>query len=484
MFNRFKRGRTLDEVHAYGGDLWGSELALAGCAQDGCDERCNHLDTTSVSRTGDDGPDRAEHAMAITPGSATDHRPDLQQAVFARMVSQDGGGPLMRQSGDGHASDTQMVQERAQALLATLRASPQPRDWVADAKRYTEDQAPHLAKLGLITRIPGRLTLVTQGITPALPWDTWPSLHARTRDQCLELCPYRMAQRWLVGVSPAALERAEASVTQAGQRAAAALTPHLWHLQAQRFETPTQAHEAWSGLARKWRDHQVESSELRDPKRDGTKGRPTAATPSHAIAWQMPAQGRLEAQRREDAKPQTACCVLGTNLETEQRSDAAVLAGDNAPSQAEGGCRWLKDPVLLVASWVGQKPRRMQGLWLVRTLALLGDAVAPRHLRRECARPNDTLPHHINPPTSRPTRRWVWHVWDGIARVRVTGDGQVRDRITGVKEVTITLLHLVGAQVCHVYQWPSGEDATIATAARAIPDNVQLPCAMSAMLQD
>ena len=35
MFNRFQRGRTLDAVHAYGGDLVWSDLALAVCAQEG-----------------------------------------------------------------------------------------------------------------------------------------------------------------------------------------------------------------------------------------------------------------------------------------------------------------------------------------------------------------------------------------------------------------------------------------------------------------
>src|SRR5215475_1925485 len=47
MFNRFKLGRTLDEVHAYGWDLLLSELALAVCVQEDLDERFSHLDTTS-----------------------------------------------------------------------------------------------------------------------------------------------------------------------------------------------------------------------------------------------------------------------------------------------------------------------------------------------------------------------------------------------------------------------------------------------------
>lgn len=91
----------------------------------------------------------------------------MQQAVLALLVSQDGGGPLLSQSWDGNASDTQSVPERAQALRATLRASPSPRYLVADAKLYTEDKAPNLAKLGVRTRIPGTRKLVTQGDHPS-----------------------------------------------------------------------------------------------------------------------------------------------------------------------------------------------------------------------------------------------------------------------------------------------------------------------------
>jgi transposase len=103
MFNRFKLGRTLDEVYAYGCDLLLSELALAVCAQEGIDDRFTHLDTTSFSLTGDYLPDSDEHAIVITHGYSKDHRPDLKQAVLELMVSQDGGVPLLSKSWDGNA---------------------------------------------------------------------------------------------------------------------------------------------------------------------------------------------------------------------------------------------------------------------------------------------------------------------------------------------------------------------------------------------
>jgi transposase len=93
---------------------------------------------------------------------------------------------------------------------------------------------------------------------------------------------------------------------------------------------------------------------------------------------------------------------------------------------------------------------------MVMTLALLVYAVAQRRLRRELARQNETIPHQINQPTSRPTLRWVFQVLEGIERVRVMIGGHVRDLITGLNAVKIKLLRLFGEQVCQVYQLPSG----------------------------
>jgi transposase len=127
MFNRFKLGRTLDEVQAYGCDLLFSELALAVCTRERIDQRFNHLDTTSFSLSGAYVPESDAQAITITHGYSKDHRPDLKQAVLELLVSQDGGVPFVSKSWDGNASDTKIFQERAEALLATFQASPVPR---------------------------------------------------------------------------------------------------------------------------------------------------------------------------------------------------------------------------------------------------------------------------------------------------------------------------------------------------------------------
>ncbi len=407
LFNRFKLGRTLEEVSAYGCDLLFSELALAVCGQEGIDQRFNHLDTTSFSLTGDYVPESDEQAITITHGYSKDHRPDLKQAVLELMVAQDGGVPLVSKSWDGNTSDTQIFQERAKALMATFQHSPTPRYLVADSKLYNEDNAATLKTLGFITRIPNTLKLVVQVITQVLRWDTWHRLDDTTRYQRIELCHYGMAQRWLVVSSQGARERAEASITKACQREAEAIDKHLFHLQARRFETPEAAQAALVTLEKAWKYHQVGSSRLIEHKHYASKGRPMPTSPIQSIAWQMQAQARPAQEQIAYYKECKACFVVGTNIVPSQLSDPEVIRAYKGQAQAEGGFRFLKDPLFFVSSLFVKKPCRIQGLLMVMTLALLVYSVTQRRLRQHLAHQTETVPNQINQPTERPTLRWV-----------------------------------------------------------------------------
>jgi transposase len=456
LFNRFKLGRTLDEVYTYGCDLLYSEIALAVCAHEGIDLRFNHLDTTSFSLTGEYVPDTDEQAIVITHGYSKDHRPDLKQAVLELMVSQDGGVPFVSQSWDGNTSDTKIFQERAQVLMATFKTTSSPRYLVADSKLYNEDNAANLHSLGFITRIPNTLKLVSQVITDALRGDTWHRVNDTTRYQRVELCHYGMAQRWLVVSSEAALQRAEATVSKAQQREYEAIEKQLFHLQAQRFETPEAAQAALDALATSWTYHQVASSSLIEHKRYVGKGRPTPTTPITAIKWQIHGDARPDDEQIGYCKQCKACFVVGTNVDARQLSDADVIQAYKGQAQAEGGFRFLKDPLFFVSSLFVKKPSRIQGLLMVMTLALLVYSVAQRRLRQQLARHNETVPNQINQPTRRPTLRWVFQLLEGIHRVHVTVQGQVYDLVEGLNEGKVKVLRLFGEGVCRLYQISPG----------------------------
>ena len=127
LCQRLTLGRTLEESHAYGCARLLRAWARAVCVQDGMAQRCPPLDTTSCALTGDSVPESDAQAMPLTHGYATDHRPALQPAVLALLVSPEGGGPMVRQSWAGKAADTQMFQERAAALVTAFAHAPTPR---------------------------------------------------------------------------------------------------------------------------------------------------------------------------------------------------------------------------------------------------------------------------------------------------------------------------------------------------------------------
>jgi transposase len=192
-----------------------------------------------------------------------------------------------------------------------------------------------------------------------------------------------MAQRWLVVSSQAAMERAEASVTKAQQREWAAIDKQLLHLHAKRFETPEAAQATLQALSKSWRYHQLDASQVIDHKRYACKGRPTPTSPLKAIEWQIHAQVRPAQEVSEAHKQQSACFVIGTNIEACHVSDTEVIRAYKAQSGVEGGFRFLKDPLFFVSSLFVKKPSRIQGLLMVMTLALLVYSVTQRRLRQQ-----------------------------------------------------------------------------------------------------
>jgi transposase len=298
--------------------------------------------------------------------------------------------------------------------------------------------------------------VVSQVMSQALQWDTWPPCDDTTRSQPLALCHYGMAQRWLVVSSRAALERAEATLQKTTEREYEAINKPLLHLQAQRFCAPQAAHDALAALAKRWQYHRLESSHLTEHKRYAGKGRPTSRMPLKAIEWHIQAHVHWDDAARERDKQTQACDVLGTNIDASELRDAAVITAYKGQSQVEGGFRFLKDPLCFVSSLFVKKPSRIDGLLMVMTLALLVYSVAQRRLRAQLATHQETVPNPIKQPTTSPTLRWVFQLLEGIHRIRMTVQGQAHDRIEGLNDVQIKILRLFGNAVCRLYQISTG----------------------------
>jgi transposase len=456
-FNRFKLGRSLDKVFSYGCDMMFSEIALSVCRQEGIDLRFNCLDTTSFSLTGQYIPDSDEHAIeavAVTYGYSKDHRPDLKQAVLELMVSQDGGVPFLSKSWDGNASDNAIFKERSAALLKEFADSSGPRYLIADSKVYTKKNAPNLAHLPFITRIPGSLNDVSQVIGQALASHEWQPVDDESSCSYhrVDLCHYGIQQKWLVVCSEAGIHRASKTIAKAQSKEYEKVNKQLFHLQAQRFDSRKAANKALDAIVQKLRYHRLESNVLTQHKKYARRGKPTADTPIKAILWQIEA---TVTTADDDVITQEqrgkACFVLGTSIPDAELSDLEVIAGYKGQGAVERGFRFLKAPEFFVSSLFVKKPSRMVGLLMVMTLALLVYSVAQRRMRKQLESTGETIPNQINQPTSQPTLRWVFQLLEGIHQVSLDVDGQVTNVMEGITELRGKVLQLFGKKVAQIY---------------------------------
>lgn len=452
-FNRFKLGRSLDEVYGYGCDLLFSELSVSICQQDGIDLRFQSLDTTSFSLTGEYLPDSDEQAILITHGYSKEHRPDLKQAILELLVSQDGGVPIFTQSWDGNSSDNTIFKERSQALLRSFSEAEAPRFLVADSKLYTEDNAQNLAKLSFITRVPATIKDVGHLIAQAFDADCWQPLAEGYWYQPVELCHYKIAQRWLIIYSQAADERACKTVERACTKEHEQLVKALFHLQAKRFDTQQAAQQALQQIAKTLHYHRLEHVCFTPHHTYAKKGRPGKDNPIQKTRWQVSAQPVEDQHKKRMQQQHNACFVLTRPLEVaEPLTDQAVLSVYKQQQSAEQGFRFLKEPVFFVSSLFVSKPSRIQGLLMVMTLALLVYSIAQRRLRVQLEATGQTIPNQIHQPTDRPTLRWVFQLLEGINRVVLYLEDRVQVIIEGLTDLRRKILRLFGLTVCRIYQ--------------------------------
>ena len=459
MLNRFKLGRSLDDVYCYGCDLLFSEIALGVCQKEGVDLRFNDLDTTSFSLTGDYDSDSDQHGVLVTYGYSKDKRPDLKQVVLELMVSQDGGIPFMSKSHDGNSSDNNIFKQRCEGLIKEFGASEMPRYLIADSKLYTSENAPNLAKLPFITRIPGNLNVVDEVIQQCLDMGNWQVLEETkakespsNKYQRIDLCHYGIEQRWIVVYSESAYQRAGKTLTKAQAREQEKVSKQLFHLQAQRFDSEDAAHQGLAKITRKLSYHKLETFNLTEHIRYASPGKPKADSAIKGIEWQItgtvvPDDTKLSAKQRHEA-----CFVLGTSIPDKKLSDPEVIKGYKGQGAVERGFSFLKSPVFFVSSLFVKKPSRIEGLLMVMTLSLLVYSVAQRRMRNHLAALGETLPNQINQPTSRPTLRWIFQCMEGINRVLLDIGGQVSCIVDGVTELRMKIIRLFGQRVCQIYQ--------------------------------
>ncbi|MCK5783386.1 MAG: IS1634 family transposase [Desulfobacterales bacterium] len=450
-FNRFKLGRSLDASYDYGCEVLFEKLAASVCQQEQVDCRFGCEDTTSFSVTGEYLPDEDTQAISITHGYSKDHRPDLKQVVLEMMTSQDGGIPLLMKCWNGNSDDNTIFQHRAKKLIEVWKEVEPPRYLIMDSKGYSEKNAINLKSLKFITRIPETNAPAKIAIQNALKQNIWENWDEQRKYTCLEIEHYNIEQRWVIVFSEAAFNRSEKTVEKASIKEKIKIEKALYHLQAERFKTETEARSTLEKLRKKWKYYQLTTVEVEEHKKYLSKGRPGKNSPFE-ITYQIKFEVEKDLEQIRQIVREKACFIVGTNTPQSELGNLEVLQTYQKQDHVEKGFGFLKSSLCFASAFFLEKPSRIEGLIMVMTLALLVYTTAQRRLRKALKKLNKTIPNQIKQPSKRPTMRWIFQILEGINQIVIREGHQVRVVLEGLNELRRKILSFLGGSVAEIYQ--------------------------------
>jgi len=450
-FNRFKLGRSLEELYENDCSLLFQKISSSVVLQENIGCRFNNLDTTSFNVTGEYLPEEDSEAILLKHGYSKDHRPDLKQIVQEMIVSSDGGIPLVFQLWDGNKSDNEIFKFRAEKLVDAFSSSDEDRYLVADCKLYFEKNSEFLNKISYITRAPESIKRVKQVLSECLSSSNWTDFNESNRYQNISLCHYGIQQRWIVVFSDHAYQRADQTIQRAVEKEAKKLKTDSKKFHKEPFDSLEEGNNYLEKMNKKVRYHQVKTKEFKEVKRYLKPGKPKPTSP-YKLVYQGSIEWEINPSRIEQIKREKACFVVATNIPEKELSASEVIEGYKKQSHVEKGFRFLKDPLFFASSFFLKRTERIQGLLMVMTLSLLVYAVAERRLRAQLAAIQETVPNQIHQEVENPTLRWIFQRMSGIFFLTIHGLEGKQVIVQGLDETVCKIIALFGKKIAELYQ--------------------------------
>jgi transposase len=368
-------GRTLDTLYDYGVTELYSLLAATAAERLGLAPRFTHLDSTSFHVDGrynsDDEP--SEHVVHITKGYSRDHRPDLNQVMLELIVEHQAGIPVLMKPLSGNSRDGKEFGHIVHEHIAQLQTTYGTTYLVADSALYNDDNLQKLAETHIkwMTRVPATLSEAQAALTHANPHTMMP-LSEGYRYQLLHSTYGGVAQRWALIDSEPRQPQAQRTADKQWRKQSDQDLKAFQKLCHTAFACEADALQALSACEHGLQVTQCAQVTIRPIARYGKRGSPgLGAQPAQAV-YQVEGALASSLAARQARITQQSCFILATNeLDDQQLPPQELLDGDKGQSQAERGCRFLKDPQFLASSLYLKKPERIMALLMIMTVCLL-----------------------------------------------------------------------------------------------------------------
>lgn len=453
-FNDDVLGRGLDALYSAGVTEVFAGVAAHALQVYGIEHRFVHLDSSSFHLHG--VYDRAEPdqaAIEVTHGYSRDHRPDLKQAVVQLITSQASALPVWLEVLSGNSSDKHAFPETVRNYCRQFQGDEQV-VFVMDSAGYSAENLAGLREVAWLMRVPE-----TIGAAKDLVRSTEAAQMTRLVGETFGYeIPSRYGdvdQRWLLVYSQAAYDRELEGLVRRQARELVEATKAWRKVCQQEFNCAADAQAAQQGFNARWRYHQVQAAQVNEVRRHARPGRPAAGEQPALVKYTL--QGELVVEERAlmEARRSLGKFIIATNvLEPASLSAPEMLSHYKEQGvSVERGFRFLKDPLFFAHSLFLKSPQRIMALLMVMGLALLVYALAERKLRQGLAEHGETIPDQKGKPTSTPTLRRVFQIFEGVDLLLVRNQGQVVFRqVLNLLPVHQQILRLLGPHVANCYR--------------------------------
>jgi len=414
--NDDKLGKVLDKLYAADLSQVFVRIALKAAHRFGVNRQVVHLDATSFHVHGQyvapvAGELEAMPSIAITHGYSREQRPDLKQFMVDMISTSDADVPLYVRVADGNEAD--------RAVFAKLIAEYQQQLdvdalFVADSALYSAENLQSLTGLSWLSRVPQSIREAKQ-LLQTLDEDAFVASSVAGYKIAEQQVSYGdVPQRWLIVASDPAQTRADKQQHKHLAKQQREQGKALRALMRRHFHCRHDAEQALEDFQKTLSIHQLANVTIVEKKKYSRRGRPSADTP-YSLRYNIQAELVVNQAAVADQRQRSGRFILASNvLDTSRYSNDDLLKEYKAQQSVERGFRFLRDPLFFTSSVFLKTPTRIAALALIMALSLLVYTLGQRCLRHHLASQQATIRHQTGKPTSKPTLRWVFQMFQAV----------------------------------------------------------------------
>jgi transposase len=439
-------GRTFDAIYGYDPTNLFNEIVLKVMEKVDFDTKLLHVDTTSFSVHGMYEDEDIGNTIEIVLGHSKDGRSDLKQFILS-MVTNQHGLPLFAEAKSGNASDKKTLIDTFSQLRKSLTFESSAY-YIADSAVYTEDNIKRLGDgIKWITRVPATLNeakvLLDSDAKMMSCKDSRYSFYSTSSNYG------EINQKWVLFHSRPMQQRMEKTFEKRLYKETKAAVADLKKLESRRFACEPDARkeaEIWIQNHKNYNFKKLEFESL-VKRTNGKRGRPSK-NEVFDVSCVIDAEIELDEDAVGREREKLGRFILASNdLEI---NDETMLQHYKGQQSVERGFRFLKDKRFHIAQVYLKKEERIQSLAMIMVLTLLVYSIAEWLLRKRLMETGNTIPNQLKKPTQKPTLKWVFFLFDGVADVKVRVVGVVHRKMMYLTDILKLILRLMGPE-CEKY---------------------------------